>query len=193
MAQNPVAPGRPLLNIETHLWVRAVSRLLRGTSHQPMFGWYGEAPREPDPYAPAADVVVSDNRYPRLPAIYCRHCGRSGWMALSPEQDPQELEIDPDKIYRASVGRDKRRIRALVAATGDEIRQRPAGLPEGGFRARVPARGREVPVRVRRGHRPGQLVPGLVTPLPRRGPRCHRQLPQSTAARPGGRRHRRDR
>ncbi|MFF5199441.1 DEAD/DEAH box helicase [Micromonospora parva] len=128
VAQNPEAPGRPLLNIETHLWVRAVSRLLRGTSHQAAFGWYGEAPRELDPYATDADVVVADNRYPRLPAIYCRHCGRSGWMALSPEKDPQELETDPDKIYRASVGRDKRRVRALIAATEDEVRQRSRGL-----------------------------------------------------------------
>ncbi|MBM7084585.1 DEAD/DEAH box helicase [Micromonospora humidisoli] len=128
VAQNPQAPGRPLLNIETHLWVRAVSRLLRGTSHRATFGWYGEAPRELDPYAADADLVVADNRYPRLPAVYCRHCGRSGWMALSPEKDPQELETDPDKIYRASVGRDKRRIRALIAATDDEVRQRVRGL-----------------------------------------------------------------
>ncbi|RAO47814.1 ATP-dependent helicase HRQ1 [Micromonospora saelicesensis] len=128
VAQNPEAPGRPLLNIETHLWVRAVSRLLRGTSREAAFGWYGEAPRELDPYATDADVVVADNRYPRLPAIYCRHCGRSGWMALSPEKDPQELETDPDKIYRASVGRDKRRVRALIAATDDEVRQRSRGL-----------------------------------------------------------------
>ncbi|MER6590364.1 DEAD/DEAH box helicase [Micromonospora purpureochromogenes] len=127
-AQNPEEPGRPLLNIETHLWVRAVSRLLRGTSHQAAFGWYGEAPRELDPYAAEVDAVVADNRYPRLPAIYCRHCGRSGWMAISPEKDPQELEIDPDKIYRASVGRDKRRVRALIAATEDEVRQRSGGL-----------------------------------------------------------------
>lgn len=49
-------------------------------------------------------------------------------MALSPEKDPQELETDPDKIYRASVGRDKRRVRALIAATDDEIRQRVSGL-----------------------------------------------------------------
>ncbi|MGW1059079.1 DEAD/DEAH box helicase [Micromonospora rubida] len=128
MARNPEDPRRPLLNIETHLWVRAVSRLLRGTSHQAAFGWYGEAPRELDPYASVADTVVADNRHPRLPAVYCRHCGRSGWMALSPEKDPQELETDPDKIYRASVGRDKRRIRALIAATDDEVRQRRAGL-----------------------------------------------------------------
>ncbi|MEO3777276.1 DEAD/DEAH box helicase [Micromonospora sp. B11E3] len=128
MARNPEDPRRPLLNIETHLWVRAVSRLLRGASHQAAFGWYGEAPREPDLYATDADAVVADNRYPLLPAVYCRHCGRSGWMALSPEKDPQELETDPDKIYRASVGRDKRRVRALIAATEDEVRERRAGL-----------------------------------------------------------------
>ncbi|QGN48623.1 DEAD/DEAH box helicase [Micromonospora sp. WMMC415] len=128
VARNPDDPRRPLLNIETHLWVRSVSRLLRGTSHQATFGWYGEAPRELDLYATETDAVVADNRYPRLPAIYCRHCGRSGWMALSPEKDPQELETDPDKIYRASVGRDKRRVRALIAATEDEVRQRPGGL-----------------------------------------------------------------
>ncbi|MEH0972814.1 DEAD/DEAH box helicase [Micromonospora sp. CPCC 205546] len=128
VARNPDDPDRPLLNIETHLWVRAVSRLLRGASHQAAFGWYGEAPRELDPYAAEADLVVADTRHPRLPAVYCRHCGRSGWMALSPEKDPQELETDPDKIYRASVGRDKRRVRALIAATDDEVRQRSAGL-----------------------------------------------------------------
>ncbi|KXK60574.1 RNA helicase [Micromonospora rosaria] len=127
-AQNPDGSGRPLLNIETHLWVRAVSRLLRATSRRAAFGWYGEAPREADPYASDVDSVVADNRHPRLPAVYCRHCGRSGWMALSPEREPQELETDPDKIYRASVGRDKRRVRALIAATPDEVRQRPAGL-----------------------------------------------------------------
>ncbi|MGC4808214.1 DEAD/DEAH box helicase [Micromonospora sp. DT233] len=128
VARNPEKPHQPLLNIETHLWVRAVSRLLRGTSRRAAFGWYGEAPRELDPYAPDADAVVADNRHPRLPAVYCRHCGRSGWMALSPEKDQHELETDPDKIYRASVGRDKRRVRALIAATDDEVRRRPAGL-----------------------------------------------------------------
>jgi ATP-dependent helicase YprA (DUF1998 family) len=128
LAHNPEAPGRPLLNIETHLWTRAVTRLLRGVADETMFGWYGEPPRELDPFAPEIDAVVADARYQRLPAIYCRHCGRSGWMALSPEKDPTELEIDPDKIYRASVSRDKRRLRAFIAATADEVQQRPRGL-----------------------------------------------------------------
>ncbi|MEU0559369.1 DEAD/DEAH box helicase [Dactylosporangium sp. NPDC006015] len=128
LAHNPEAPGRPLLNIETHLWVRAVSRLLRGVANETLFGWYGEPPRDLDPFAPEIDAVVADTRYQRLPAIYCRHCGRSGWMALSPEKDPTELEVDPDKIYRASVSRDKRRVRAFIAATDDEVQQRSRGL-----------------------------------------------------------------
>ncbi|MFG2043992.1 hypothetical protein [Dactylosporangium sp. NPDC048998] len=125
LAQSPEAPGRPLLNIETHLWTRAVTRLLRGVANETMFGWYDEPPRDLDPFAPEIDAVVADARYQRLPAIYCRHCGRSGWMALSPEKDPDELEIDPDKIYRASVSRDKRRVRAFIAATVNMTERRP--------------------------------------------------------------------
>ncbi|MDG4830480.1 DEAD/DEAH box helicase [Solwaraspora sp. WMMD1047] len=128
LAQNPDDPGRPLLNIETHLWVRAVSRLLRGVSRQTMFGWYGEPRRQLEFSTSDLDAVVADARHQLLPAIYCRHCGRSGWAAMSPERDPQELETDPDKVYRASVGRDKRRVRAFIAATDDEVRRRTRGL-----------------------------------------------------------------
>ncbi|MEO3748400.1 DEAD/DEAH box helicase [Plantactinospora sp. B5E13] len=127
-AENPDLPGRPLLNIETHLWARSVSRLLRGVGPEVTFGWYGEPERAADPFAPEADRVVADVNHPLLPAVYCRHCGRSGWAALSPEKDPQELETDPDRIYRASVGRDKRRVRTFVAATADEIQHRDRGL-----------------------------------------------------------------
>jgi hypothetical protein len=126
-ARDPDAPAgssRPLLNVEVHLWVRAVSRLLRAVSTGVAFGWHGEPPRELDRYASEADLVVADPRQPLLPAIYCRHCGRSGWAGFSPERDPHDLDANPNRIYRASVGRDKRRVRVLIAATADEIRQR---------------------------------------------------------------------
>jgi ATP-dependent helicase YprA (DUF1998 family) len=127
-AANPEHPRRPLLNIETHLWVRSVSRLLRGVGPEVTFAWYGEPEREADPFAPEADRVVADRNHPLLPAIYCRHCGRSGWAAFSPERDPHELETDPDRIYSASVGRDKRRVRSFIAVTADEIQHRDRGL-----------------------------------------------------------------
>ncbi|MCO8271803.1 DEAD/DEAH box helicase [Actinoplanes sp. TRM 88003] len=113
---------RPLLNIETHLWVRSVSRLLRGVERAATFGWDGEPARAFDPSAPEIDAVIADNRFARLPAVFCRHCGRSGWSAVSPERHPEDLATEPDKIYRSSVGRDKRRVRALIAATEDEVK-----------------------------------------------------------------------
>ncbi|MEU4564659.1 DEAD/DEAH box helicase [Actinoplanes sp. NPDC023936] len=121
MARRPEAPDLPLLAVETHMWVRVVSRLLRAVATRPAFGWSGELPRGAETETSDADSVVADRRYSLLPAIYCRHCGRSGWSAISPERDPEELIGEPEKIYRASVGRDKRRVRALIAATGEEI------------------------------------------------------------------------
>ncbi len=62
-----------------------------------------------DSAAPPAQVF--------LPAVFCRECGRSGWAALSPEADPAELDMNASKIRNASVGRDKRRVRNMIAAT----------------------------------------------------------------------------
>ncbi|MCK9904166.1 RNA helicase [Parafrankia colletiae] len=127
-ARDPARPGRPLVSVETHLWVRAVSRLLRGVARQSAFLWDGDARRTPAPDASEADAAVADTSQALLPAVYCRHCGRSGWSAISPERDPQELVTDATKIYRAAVGRDRRRVRALIAATSAEIAGDGAGL-----------------------------------------------------------------
>lgn len=121
MARLPEAPDLPLLAVETHMWVRVVSRLLRAVAAAPAFGWSGELPRGAEVETSDVDSVVADRRHALLPAIYCRHCGRSGWSAISPERDPEVLIGEPEKIYRASVGRDKRRVRSLIAATGEEI------------------------------------------------------------------------
>ncbi|GAA0651170.1 DEAD/DEAH box helicase [Kutzneria viridogrisea] len=40
-----------------------------------------------------------------LPAGYCRHCGRSGWAAVSTELDWQTLDIRPLHIYKESARR----------------------------------------------------------------------------------------
>ncbi|GAB1641447.1 helicase-related protein [Krasilnikovia sp. MM14-A1259] len=127
-ARNPDHPQRPLLTIEGHLWVRHVSRLLRAVADRPAFGWYGEPPRDPDLQPAEADLVVADRRQALLPAIHCRHCGRSGWSAFSPERDPQELNTDPDRIYRAGTTREKRRLRSFIAATPTEVVQARRGL-----------------------------------------------------------------
>ncbi|GLW48134.1 helicase [Streptomyces sp. NBRC 14336] len=143
---------RPLLHIEAHLWVRPVTRVLRGVGPAPEFRWYEDdrtaarraalnaAPPDEDGADDSSGSVPSyaSSRRPQplpgadsaprpaqvhLPAVYCRNCGRSGWAALSPEADPQQLVTAQDRIWRAAVGRDKRRLRYFIAATPGE-RQR---------------------------------------------------------------------
>lgn len=140
---------RPLLHIEAHLWVRPVTRVLRGVGPSPEFRWYEDdrtAARRAALTAPPAGAGEEDERssggWPsgdarraqaqpgsdtamrpaavHLPAVYCRNCGRSGWAALSPEADPRQLVMAQDKVWRAGVGRDKRRIRYFIAATAAE-------------------------------------------------------------------------
>ena len=44
---------------------------------------------------PEAETTHGGVARESLPAVYCRHCGRSGWAAISPEKDPQELDAGP--------------------------------------------------------------------------------------------------
>ncbi|WP_436975821.1 DEAD/DEAH box helicase [Nonomuraea angiospora] len=118
----PGRPNQPFLMIETHMWVRAVSRLLRLVHHSPAFAWIGEEP------VTEADSTLSVMGKSRLPAVYCRHCGRSGWAAFSPEKDPAELVTSPEKIYRSAIGPEKKRVRALIQATKGEAEANAKGL-----------------------------------------------------------------
>lgn len=148
-ARYPDRPTRPLLSIEVHHWVRSVSRVLRGVSAaRAEFRWDDErvvnsgrlAARtaggrgdsrssdssdssdsfgDDSPATPAADSAPPPAQV-FLPAVFCRECGRSGWAALSPEADPAELDMNATKIRRASVGRDKSRVRNMIAATAHQ-------------------------------------------------------------------------
>jgi hypothetical protein len=112
---------RPFLHIETHLWVRPLNRVVRSVHQNPMFGWYGEA-------APEAESTISGVPREALPAVYCRHCGRSGWAVYSPEKDPTLLNSDAAKIYRVSVS-EKRLVRSVIQATLAEVRAGDSQVP----------------------------------------------------------------
>lgn len=114
VATDPSHPGEPLLQIETHLWGRAVTRLLREVSTRPAFAWHGEDPPPPEDTSHQAALRAF------LPAVFCRHCGRSGWAALSPEKDPHLLIAKPNRIYRAAPAGTKQHVRPLIAATPAE-------------------------------------------------------------------------
>jgi ATP-dependent helicase YprA (DUF1998 family) len=149
VARDPKAPAekdRPLLLVETHLWLRSLSRVLRFVAPRPVFSWSdadqaalaeaeaeagagtrdGADRAEAERRAVAAAAQIERRRHVqrsgRLPAAYCRHCGRSGWAAICPDRTPQNLVHAPDEIYRASAadGAAKGRVRAMIAATPAE-------------------------------------------------------------------------
>ncbi|MYT16629.1 Distinct helicase family with a unique C-terminal domain including a metal-binding cysteine cluster [Streptomyces sp. SceaMP-e96] len=137
VARDPEAPAgkeRPLLLVETHLWLRALSRVLRFVAPEPVFSWSdadqaalaGPDRVEEERRAVARAAQVERRRHVqrsgRLPAAYCRHCGRSGWAAICPDRNPQNLVHAPDEIYHASPagGAAKGRVRAMIAATPAE-------------------------------------------------------------------------
>ncbi len=73
--------GTPLLTIEAQLWVREVSRLLRAVDLTPAFRW------SDDPGTGALYPGAAPDHRQFAPAVYCRACGRTGWMGRTSEVD----------------------------------------------------------------------------------------------------------
>lgn len=111
--------GKKIPGVETHLWVREISRVDRavtsvglGSSHN-NFRWSDNG------VALNNAIDGPDSSFNHwLPAIYCRHCGRSGWMiAVKPGDDLIETSVQ--KIRKISI-QDKKRQRPLIDATSEE-------------------------------------------------------------------------
>jgi hypothetical protein len=100
----------PLFAVDVQLWIREVSRLLREVDGVPHFRWHDAAAADhgQDPRAPGHE----------LPAIYCRRCGLSGWMAMQAENSPR-LNVSVAAIYAAALDRSPR-VRALLRASPDD-------------------------------------------------------------------------
>lgn len=103
--------GRRALSIDLHLWIRELTRVDRAASSLVRFHWADDGP-----VAPGADDMVETTWFP---AIYCRHCGRSGWgVQLAPVGN--ELAATDDDIRRDHAARDsKSRFRALLHAPSE--------------------------------------------------------------------------
>jgi ATP-dependent helicase YprA (DUF1998 family) len=91
------APRNSFPSLEAHFWLREISRVDRLVQTAPAFRW--------------SDATPEDGEL-ALPAIYCRHCGRSGWGAAN-RAVGDDLDLRPDTIRRASVEKDGR-FRALI-------------------------------------------------------------------------------
>ncbi|GAA3605476.1 DEAD/DEAH box helicase [Microlunatus ginsengisoli] len=104
--------GRGFISVETHLWVRELSRIDRVAMGVPAFRWSDDGRVVP---ATAVDAVDADTGRPAYPAIYCRHCGRSGWgVELAPTGSNLGVE-DAHEIRSHHAAREGR-FRALIFA-----------------------------------------------------------------------------
>lgn len=100
--------GKILPGVDVHLWVREISRIDRAIGGDTaLFRWYDDGPVG----------ALTEHTDEWLPACYCRHCGRSGWMT--------SLEAGTDApVMKSQETRDrsitqKERQRPLLDATGE--------------------------------------------------------------------------
>lgn len=105
-ASAPAGEGHKHLAIDVQFWVREVSRLERVASTDVRFRW------SDDGVIPGGDLF--------LPAIHCRHCGRSGWRVVRAPTG-SAVEVDNRLIRRESAAGGSR-TRTLVYA-GSEAAQ----------------------------------------------------------------------
>ena len=101
--------GKRLPGVETHLWVREVSRIDRTVTPSEdgeIFRWSDDG-----------QVDNDDGSTVWLPACFCRACGRAGWMtSLEPGTDGTIL--DSAEIRRGSIDAPERQ-RPLIDATNE--------------------------------------------------------------------------
>lgn len=95
--------GRPALGVDVHLWIRELSRVDRAVRAAAEYRWADDG------------TSVDDELY--LPAVFCRHCGRSGWGArLAPTGSALDVT---DEAIRADHAAGASRFRALISAPAE--------------------------------------------------------------------------
>ncbi|MFZ2238040.1 MAG: DEAD/DEAH box helicase [Gordonia amarae] len=98
--------GRTALNVDVHLWIRELSRIDRAVATTTQYRW-------------SDDGIHIDDNTPHLPAVYCRHCGRSGWGArLAPTGNTLDVT---DEAIRGDHASGASRFRALISAPAEHL------------------------------------------------------------------------
>ena len=104
--------GRAALSVDVHMWIRELTRIDRAADSTTRFRWGDDGP-------PLAGLDFEEVR-PSFPAVYCRHCGRSGWgVSLAPAG--ADLAGDDEAIRRNHAVREGR-FRALMYAPAEADR-----------------------------------------------------------------------
>lgn len=106
--------GRSALGVDVHLWIRELSRIDRAVRAAAAYRW-------------SDDGAVADESELFLPAVFCRHCGRSGWGArLAPTGSTLDVT---DEAIRADHAAGASRFRALISAPAEaQVPEKVEGL-----------------------------------------------------------------
>jgi ATP-dependent helicase YprA (DUF1998 family) len=107
-----VVAGRAALSVDLHLWVRELTRLDRVASSTARYLWSDDGE-----LTGLAGPGAAEPEYSAFPAIYCRHCGRSGW-GVGLAAVGSTLDADDTAIRRNHAAREGR-FRALIYAPNE--------------------------------------------------------------------------
>ncbi|MBX7447198.1 DEAD/DEAH box helicase [Mycolicibacterium sp. 3033] len=106
--------GRGALAVDVHLWIRELTRIARAATGSPHFIWEDDG----------VHIGETDHSAAYLPALYCRHCNRSGWaVTLAPTG--WDFDADDTTIRRRKLRNDDR-FRALIHAPVEADKYDPA-------------------------------------------------------------------
>ncbi|MGO4956689.1 DEAD/DEAH box helicase [Luteococcus sp. Sow4_B9] len=108
--------GRNVASVETHLWVRELTRIDRVASSAVTYQWSDDGaliPLSTDEATEGSDKIA-------FPAIYCRHCGRSGW-GVELATVGTELSAN-DRNIRTNHAAHTGQFRALISAPTEAAR-----------------------------------------------------------------------
>jgi ATP-dependent helicase YprA (DUF1998 family) len=110
--------GRSMPSVELHLWIRELTRIDREAAPAPAFAWSDDGGAR---LGADTDEEAEPFSGHLFPAIYCRHCGRSGWgVTLSPANST-DLDIGDTDIRRDHASHEgKFRPLLLASREGEE-------------------------------------------------------------------------
>lgn len=114
LSQIRATSGREALSVDLTLWVRELTRIDRAASSLAEYRWSDDGTLLG---AFGLDASADVSSMAAFPAIYCRHCGRSGW-GVSMASTGNNLLVDDDTI-RANHAMGAGRFRALLYAPGE--------------------------------------------------------------------------
>lgn len=108
--------GRDALSIDLHLWTRELTRIDRVALGSPQYLW------SDDTNLGDAGVHDEGTGAPAFPAVFCRHCGRSGWAVMRAPIGGFDITADEASEIRLGRLTENQEFRVLIHAPSEAER-----------------------------------------------------------------------